>query len=424
MTQRSESCLLFFMELHLSHEIQRSEKCPLSHIHTHIHPCACTCTHTQIAGGVSCSEWASDTPLGPLPRCQLGPPCSPDLVPAQRTEKQLPRLGCGSSLSCILGVLPPPEHLGGARDQGNSWAPTSERKRNRRSPHLRHLLWGPNHRPVPAGSTGAEWSADSLPGSGHSTASGRATTLDTPGASDSLGYRKWFGCSGHRFSSDPQPGSRNALQNLPTRLLFYTETLTQRRHQAEILPQNGVGWQVTSASIRFQEAPPHHRVLETECTSYRQPLLPSRCHGHCLDSLGLQPTFPAPSECPRPNCRRRTVEMWVAGRPLLWRSGGAKRVSGPLPGTTDLTAPSALTSVLLRDIRDFKRCEISPLSEDMPVRICLGWTWEAVPSMWENTLDEEGEMLTLPDTSVGGRWAIICIFWVCFEDFHNGNLNV
>ena len=172
MTQRSESCLLFFMELHLSHEIQRSEKCPLSHIHTHIHPCACTCTHTQIAGGVSCSEWASDTPLGPLPRCQLGPPCSLDLVPAQRTEKQLPRLGCGSSLSCILGVLPPPEHLGGARDQGNSWAPTSERKRNRRSPHLRHLLWGPNHRPVPAGSTGAEWSADSLPGSGHSTASG------------------------------------------------------------------------------------------------------------------------------------------------------------------------------------------------------------------------------------------------------------
>ena len=147
------------------------------------------------------------------------------------------------------------------------------------------------------------------PARGTAQPQGRATTLDTPGASNSLGYRKWFGCSGHRFSSDPQPGSRNALPNLPTRLLFYTETLTQRRHQAEILPQNGVGWQVTSASIRFQEAPPHHRVLETECTSYRQPLLPSRCHGHCLDSLGLQPTFPAPSECPRPNCRRRTVEM-------------------------------------------------------------------------------------------------------------------
>lgn len=41
------------------------------------------------------------------------------------------------------------------------------------------------------------------------------------------------------------------------RLLFYTETLTQRRHQAEILPQNGVGWKITSGSIRFQEAPPH-----------------------------------------------------------------------------------------------------------------------------------------------------------------------
>ena len=36
------------------------------------------------------------------------------------------------------------------------------------TPH--HLLWGPNHRPVPAGSTGAEQSAVSLLGSRHSTA--------------------------------------------------------------------------------------------------------------------------------------------------------------------------------------------------------------------------------------------------------------
>lgn len=38
------------------------------------------------------------------------------------------------------------------------------------TPH--HLLWGPNHRPGPAGSTGAEQSADSLLRSGPSTASG------------------------------------------------------------------------------------------------------------------------------------------------------------------------------------------------------------------------------------------------------------
>lgn len=144
---------------------------------------------------------------------------------------------------------------------------------------------------------------------------GRDVTLDTPGASNLLGHRKWLGCSGHRFSSDPQPGSRNALENLPTRLLFYTETLTQRRHQAEILPQNGVGWQVTSASTRFQEAPPHPRVLETERTSYRQALLPSRCHGHCLDSRGLQPTFPAPANAHGPTADAEQWKCeWLAGR--------------------------------------------------------------------------------------------------------------
>lgn len=67
--------------------------------------------------------------------------------------------------------------------------------------------------------------------------------------------------------------------------------------------------------------------------------------------------------------------MWVDGRALFHRSPGAEM---PISRTRALTAPTALTSALLRDVPDFRRCEISPYSEDTHVRICLRSTWEAM----------------------------------------------
>lgn len=67
--------------------------------------------------------------------------------------------------------------------------------------------------------------------------------------------------------------------------------------------------------------------------------------------------------------------MWVDGQVLFHRSPGAEM---PISRTRALTAPTALTSALLRDIPDFRRCEISPYSEDTHVRICLRSTLEAM----------------------------------------------
>lgn len=77
------------------------------------------------------------------------------------------------------------------------------------TPH--HLLWGPNHCPVPAGSTGQSRVLTHSSAWGTAQPQGWDITLDSPGASNLLGHQKWFGCSGHRFSSDPQPGARNSL---------------------------------------------------------------------------------------------------------------------------------------------------------------------------------------------------------------------
>lgn len=69
------------------------------------------------------------------------------------------------------------------------------------TPH--HLLWGPNHRPISAGSTGADGVLTHSSARETAQPQGRDITLDTPGASNLLGHQKWFRCSGHRFSSDP-----------------------------------------------------------------------------------------------------------------------------------------------------------------------------------------------------------------------------
>lgn len=106
-----------------------------------------------------------------------------------------------------------------------------------------------------------------------------------------------------------------------SRLLFYTESLTRRRHQAEILPQNGVGWQVTSASIHFQEAPPHHRVLETERTSYRQPLLPSRVPRTLFRKPRASAHIPGPQLMPTAQLQTQdsgNVSGWPAAALKIW----------------------------------------------------------------------------------------------------------
>ena len=274
--------------------MQRSERCHLSHIHTRTHPRACT--HTQIAGGVSRSEWASDTPLGPLPRCQLRPPCSLDLVPAQRTEKQLPRLGCGSSLSCILGLLPPPEHLGGARDQGNSWAPTSERKRNRRNPHP----------PPPA--LGAK-----PPPRSCWIHRGRAECWLTPplGTQHSLraGTSPWTAqgpqtCWGIRSGLGVQVTGSHQIPNQALEILYkiclqgsfsIQKAWLGGDTRLKYCPRMGwAGRSLLSPSISRKPL----RTTEFWKRSERvtgKLCCPLRCHEHCLDSLGLQPTFPAPS---------------------------------------------------------------------------------------------------------------------------------
>lgn len=88
----------------------------------------------------------------------------------------------------------------------------------------------------------------------------------------------------------------------------------------------------------------------------------------------------------------RTKEMWAGGR---LSSEGPWRVGMPFP-RTELMASSTLTSALLRDIRDFRHCEISPCPEDMSVQICLRSTPEAMPlHHYKFFWNEKGKMSNL-----------------------------
>lgn len=142
------------------------------------------------------------------------------------------------------------------------------------------------------------------------------------------------------------------------------------------------GWQVTSTSTNFQEAPQHNIITKMKQTRELSCTFLGLTHSMALlgateywDSLKHRHTFQVQIQFPQPNYRARTVEMWVDGSALLWRSVG---VGTLLPRSTALIASTALTSVLLRDIHDFKHCEISPYSEDTSVRIYLRTTQEAM----------------------------------------------
>lgn len=110
---------------------------------------------------------------------------------------------------------------------------------------------------------------------------------------------------------------------------------------------------------------------------------------------------------------RQWICEWLAGH--CFEDLGV--VSRSLPGTMDLTTPTAFTSVLLRNISDFKHCEISPCSEDTPVRICLRWTQEAMLYALEIPPEGEGEIWTLPDAYMGGWYSIIIIFCAFLKIF-------
>ena len=60
-----------------------------------------------------------------------------------------------------------------------------------------------------------------------------------------------------------------------------------------------------------------------------------------------------------------------------------------------LTASTALTSALLRDIHDFKHCEISPSSEDTPAQIRLRSTQEVMLYAIKNS-SGEGQNVDTP----------------------------
>lgn len=102
--------------------------------HTHIH------THTN-------SRWVKSLRMCKWHRSRA-PPQMPDQATLQpgvdsSSENRVAAAGSWLQLKSQLYSWPPAssKRLGGARDQGNSWVPTSKRKCNRRHPRC-HLRWG------------------------------------------------------------------------------------------------------------------------------------------------------------------------------------------------------------------------------------------------------------------------------------------
>lgn len=121
-----------------------------------------------------------------------------------------------------------------------------------------------------------------------------------------------------------------------------------------------------------------------------------------------QHTFQVQIQCSRLGCGAGTVEMWVAGWALFHRLMGEGR---PLPRTTALMASTALTSTLLRDVPDFKCCEISPSSEDTSVRICLRSRWEAMFHAIKNSSGMRRENCWHVHEGVSLNYLYLCVFW-------------
>lgn len=131
-------------------------------------------------------------------------------------------------------------------------------------------------------------------------------------------------------------------------------------------------------------------------------------------------TFQVQIQCPQPSLEARTVEMWVDGRALFHRSPGAEM---PISRTRALTAPTMLTSALLRDVLDFGHCEISPYSEDTHVWICIRSTREAMFYAIKTFSERRGECWH----SMMCTWEFVTqLSLLCagFENFHDKKINV
>lgn len=126
-------------------------------------------------------------------------------------------------------------------------------------------------------------------------------------------------------------------------------------------------------------------------------------------------------QCPQLSLEARTVEMWVDGRALFHRSPGAEM---PISRTRALTAPTVLTSTLLRDVPDYGDCEISPCSEDTHVRICLRSTLEAMIYAIKTSSERRRRECW---HSMMWTWEFVTqlsLFCAGFEIFHDKQINV